>query len=211
MLLVEFFEAVFGDVESAAREVASQILEEAKTAHKRDVHVPIMGEALKVEGAANLSPTVMAPKSVRLKTQGYISESAKGPLAIELKRGFFDKTPEITVDIEFERAEQLESIEKIRDHANEANFHHRGIHRATLAKSGVNVLTTDGKEIRDLVSFQKENQAAQYEFWASGNAAYVSWSSDAARAEWVAKVKKWKEYADEHDGVFEDGSTLTQE
>ena len=58
------------------------------------------------------------------------------------------------------------------------------------------------------MSFMEDTQANQWVFWATGDAAYVQWSSDAARDAFTKRVQEWYNHAATHDGVFPDGSRV---
>ena len=137
--LKDFFAAICRDVVYGARQGTTEAVQAAKDAEALTVEIPIAGQPLRVEGAANMPSRIMLARRVALKTQGYIGLDDDDEPVITLKRGLFEKAPEIEIEIEFERSRPLESLEMARDRANEANKEWIQIHRAqlTVAKQQV--------------------------------------------------------------------------
>ena len=59
------------------------------------------------------------------------------------------------------------------------------------------------------MSFREDTQANQYQFWASGDSAYVQWASNDERDAFQRQVQAWHLLSLERGGVFPDGSRLT--
>ena len=59
-----------------------------------------------------------------------------------------------------------------------------------------------------MMNIEKESQAAQYEFFARGDAAFAEWESIEHRDKWIDRVQRWKIAADKNGGVFPDGSCV---
>ena len=138
----EFFASICRDLVYGARQGTVEAVEAAERAEKDlTVEIPIAGQPLRVEGAANLPSRIMLARRVALKTKGYIDLDDNNELVITLKRGLFSKAPEIDIEIEFERSRPLESLEIVRDRANEVNKEWAQIHRVQLSVAKQKVLS----------------------------------------------------------------------
>ena len=131
--LRDFFKSICEDVVYGARQGTTEAVKAAEDAEDLTVNIPIAGQPLRVEGAANMPPRIMLARSVSLKTKGYISLDDENKPVITLKRGLFSKAPEIEIEIEFERSRPLESLELARDRANEVNKEWIELHRTQLS------------------------------------------------------------------------------
>ena len=137
--LKDFFAAICQSVVYGSRQGTVESVKAAEDAEELTVNIPIAGQPLRVEGAANMPSRVMMTKRVALKTKGYIDLDDDGELVITLKRGLRSKAPEIEIEIDFERSRRFESLEIVRDRANEVNREFVEIHRQqlTIAKEKV--------------------------------------------------------------------------
>ena len=131
-----------------AQEGTQQAVWLAQNADKLDVDVPIAGVPFHVEGAANLPKELMMVEKAKLSTSAFIELDRKGELQVTLKRGLFKSASEISLEIEFDRTEPLESMEVIRERANEE--------LREEAKRHSTKVTIDGIE-QELNAEQEEN------------------------------------------------------
>ena len=137
--LKDFFVSICQDVVYGARQGTTEAVKAAEDAEDLTVNIPIAGQPLRVEGAANMPSRIMLARRVALKTKGYIDLDDDDDLVVNLKRGLYSKAPEIEIEIEFERSRPLESLELARDRANEVNKEWIQLHKArlTIAKQQV--------------------------------------------------------------------------
>lgn len=57
-----------------------------------------------------------------------------GQPVVTLKRGFMRSVPEIEIEVEFERSDAMDALERARDRANDVNKHHDAMHRMAYAE-----------------------------------------------------------------------------
>ena len=127
---------------------------EAAVNHVRDsdeltIDVDIGGVKLRCEGASSTPPALFLAKRMKLSTSGYLELGEDQKPMVTLKRGLLRCAPALEVKIEFERSDPLESLEMIRDRANEVNKIHREIHAVEVRHAGVLVLPHEVKEPAD--------------------------------------------------------------
>ena len=121
----------------SAREAVNETLHHAEKADEDlTLHIPIGGQPLKVEGAANLPSKVLGLTSVSLEQEAFMETDAKGVPHILLKRGLFAKASVVKIKMDFERTDPLESLELARDRANELGKEHVQNHRLTVTVDG---------------------------------------------------------------------------
>jgi hypothetical protein len=84
--LKDFFASICADVVAGARQ--------GTNAEELTVNIPIAGQPLRVEGAANMPSRIMPARSVSLKTRGYVELNEDNELVVTLKRGLRSKAPE---------------------------------------------------------------------------------------------------------------------
>lgn len=138
--LKDFFASICKDVVLGARAGTVAAVQAAEDSEELTVDIPIGGQPLRVEGASNLPPRILLARSVSIKTQGYISLDDENEPIVTLKKGLFEKAPEIEIEMEFERSRPLESLEMVRDRGNEMNKSWIELHRAQIAVAKQKVL-----------------------------------------------------------------------
>lgn len=105
----------------------------AERADELTIDGEIAGVPVRLEGAANLPPRIVLASRATIKTGAYLDLDCNGELQVTMKRGLLRQAPEFQIEIEFERSKPLESLELLRDRANEVNKDNLQAHRVKLA------------------------------------------------------------------------------
>ena len=119
--LSKFLEQLCVAASQGSRAGIVESVKMSEKADELDVEIPIAGEKLRVEGASNLPPTILRTKTLRATTQGLLELDDEGDVVVTMKKQLIRTAPELTVEIEFERSDPLQSMEQARDVANEVN------------------------------------------------------------------------------------------
>lgn len=121
--LAQFLEQLCKAATQGARAGVAEAVRLAGKADELDVGIPIADEKLHVEGASNLPPTILQTKRLTASTRGFLELNDEGELVVTMKRGLLKTAPELTIEIDFERSDPLQSMEEARDLANAVNKH----------------------------------------------------------------------------------------
>ena len=135
--LRKYLEGICSDAVHGARGGTEAAVQQARDSNELTVDVDIGGVTLRSEGAANMPPELFLAKSMRLTTEAYLELGDDHERMVTLKRGLHRCSPKLTIEIEFERSKPLESLELIRERANEVNKLHKAIHTVRVRQDGV--------------------------------------------------------------------------
>ena len=106
----------------AAREATKMSLQAAEDAAEFSVDIPLGDRSIKLEGAANLPTSILMMDKAKLKTEVFLDIDDEGDPQVTLKSGLFKHGVPIAIEMDFDRATgHLESLEVVRDRANEIN------------------------------------------------------------------------------------------
>lgn len=137
--LAEYLSEVARAFIQSAREAVKETLQQAAKADEDlSLEIPIGGQPLKIEGAANLPTKVLGLKSVSLEQEAFMEVDASGVPQVVLKRGLLSRASVVNIKMDFERTDPLESLELARDRANELGKEHVQNHRLTVSVSRPN-------------------------------------------------------------------------
>lgn len=131
MLLTKFIESLASSVQLALHRVnREQIGHARRSSEELALEVEVGGQPLKVEGAANLPNKAVMPSSVEMETKVFLEQGDQdGTIRVHAKQRLFGKLPEVSIQISFEAGDTLESLELVRERANEVNRQHIVEHR----------------------------------------------------------------------------------
>ena len=144
----------------SAREATKEAVQLANNSGVLDAEVNIGGVPLPVEGAANLPRTILMMSETEIETEAFLSVDEKGIPSVTLKRGLFKSASPMTVKMKFDRSPPLESIELVRDRANECVRMEVQKHRLKIGAGGkdANVEALEGL-LKQIKQEEKEDES----------------------------------------------------
>lgn len=135
--LRKYLERICADAVHGARGGTEAAVNHVRDSDELTIDVNVGGVPLRSEGAANTPPALFLATKMKLATEAYLELGEKHEPMVTLKRGLHRCMPKLEIEIEFGRSQALESLELIRDRANEVNKIHKAIHAVRVRQDGV--------------------------------------------------------------------------
>lgn len=167
-LLYDFLASVCTSFVIASRETMLETVNFADKVDQLGAEVKIGGVPLKAEGVANLPDSIIGLGRAKFKSEAYLGMNKDGQPVVTLKRWPFGSAARFRYELEFERMPPLESIEILRDRANEIGQQRVQEHRL---KVSINDQDLPTEALEELLRIRLDKEREENEREANGQRA----------------------------------------